>query len=99
MQRVGGQDPPGQVQAVQQRLEPGDLAGGVGDVGLGQDRASGVVHRGQHPGHRFPLEAAMDAYETFAWAGETNALKVLMTAQARRRPTVTVRVVVGRHDE
>jgi len=25
VQRVGGQDPPGQVQAVQQRLEPGDL--------------------------------------------------------------------------
>jgi alcohol dehydrogenase len=31
--------------------------------------------------HRFPLEAAMDAYDTFARAGETNALKVLMTTQ------------------
>jgi alcohol dehydrogenase len=29
--------------------------------------------------HRFPLERAMEAYDTFARAGETNALKVLMT--------------------
>jgi alcohol dehydrogenase len=29
--------------------------------------------------HRFPLEGAMEAYDTFARAGETNALKVLMT--------------------
>jgi alcohol dehydrogenase len=29
--------------------------------------------------HRFPLEKAIEAYDTFARAGETNALKVLMT--------------------
>jgi alcohol dehydrogenase len=29
--------------------------------------------------HRFPIEEAMEAYDTFAKAGETNALKVLMT--------------------
>jgi alcohol dehydrogenase len=29
--------------------------------------------------HRFPLDKAMEAYDTFARAGETNALKVLMT--------------------
>ena len=29
--------------------------------------------------HRFPLDHAMEAYDTFANAGDTNALKVLMT--------------------
>jgi alcohol dehydrogenase len=29
--------------------------------------------------HRFPFSRAMDAYDTFARAGETNALKVVMT--------------------
>lgn len=29
--------------------------------------------------HRFPLDKAIEAYDTFARAGETNALKVLMT--------------------
>ncbi len=32
--------------------------------------------------HEFPLEKAMDAYDTFANPAETNALKVLMTAGA-----------------
>src|SRR6266511_2101536 len=30
--------------------------------------------------HRYPLSAAMEAYDTFAHAGDTNALKVLMTS-------------------
>ena len=30
--------------------------------------------------HRFPLSQAMEAYDTFARAGETNALKVVMSA-------------------
>jgi alcohol dehydrogenase len=30
--------------------------------------------------HRFPLEQAMEAYDMFARAGETNALKVTMSA-------------------
>ena len=47
VERVGGDDGVGQVQPLQQRPEPGDLVGGVLDVGLGQDRAAGVVHRRQ----------------------------------------------------
>jgi NADH dehydrogenase FAD-containing subunit len=31
--------------------------------------------------HRFPLHEAIQAYDTFARAGETNALKVLLTAE------------------
>lgn len=30
--------------------------------------------------HRFSLGQAMEAYDTFARAGETNALKILLTA-------------------
>jgi alcohol dehydrogenase len=30
--------------------------------------------------HRFPIEQAMDAYDTFAQPGETNCLKVLLNA-------------------
>jgi alcohol dehydrogenase len=30
--------------------------------------------------HRFPLREAIQAYDTFARAGETSALKVLLTA-------------------
>jgi hypothetical protein len=47
VERVGGDDPPGKVQALQQRPEPGNLVGGVVDVGLAEDRAGGVVHRGE----------------------------------------------------
>jgi hypothetical protein len=47
MHGVGSDHPPSQVQALQQRLEPGDLVGGGGHVGLGQDGAGGVVHRRQ----------------------------------------------------
>jgi hypothetical protein len=47
VQRVGGDHGAGQVQAVQQRPEPGDLVGGVVHVGLGQDGMAGVVHRGE----------------------------------------------------
>jgi hypothetical protein len=45
VERVGGDDPPGQVQPLRQRPEPRDLVGGVVDVGLAQDRTGGVVHR------------------------------------------------------
>jgi hypothetical protein len=55
---VGGQDPPGQVQALQQRLEPGDLVGLGVDVDLGQDAAAGVVHRGQQVDLRVWVVAA-----------------------------------------
>jgi hypothetical protein len=44
---VGGQHPAGQVQAVQERLEPGDLVGLGVHVALAEDRAGGVVHRGE----------------------------------------------------
>ena len=45
VQGVGGQDLPGKVQALQQRLEPGDLVGGGGvHLGLGQDGTAAVVH-------------------------------------------------------
>jgi hypothetical protein len=53
MERVGADDPPGEVQTVQQRPEPGDLVGRVVHVGLAQDRTGGVVHRGQQV-HRRP---------------------------------------------
>jgi hypothetical protein len=46
MQRVGGDDRAGQIDAVQQRPEGGDLVALVGDLALGQDVA-GVVHRGE----------------------------------------------------
>jgi hypothetical protein len=51
VQGVGGDHGGGEVQAVQQRPEPRDLVGGVVHVGLAQDAAAGVVHRGQqvHP--------------------------------------------------
>jgi len=45
VQGVGGEDGVGKVQSLQEGLEPGDLVGGVLDVGLAQDAAAGVVHR------------------------------------------------------
>jgi hypothetical protein len=50
VQRVGGDHRAGQVQVGQQRLEGGDLARGAVDLGLGEDDAGGVVHRGQQVG-------------------------------------------------
>jgi hypothetical protein len=47
---VGGDDSPGQVQRLQQRLEAGDLVGGVVDIGLAQDTTASVVHRGEREG-------------------------------------------------
>jgi hypothetical protein len=47
MHGIGRHDGVGQVQALQQRPEPGDLFGGVVHLGLCQDRAGGVVHRRQ----------------------------------------------------
>jgi alcohol dehydrogenase len=41
--------------------------------------ASGQIDPTRFTTHRFPLDRAMEAYDTFARAGETNALKVLMT--------------------
>jgi alcohol dehydrogenase len=53
-----------------------------------------AVAAGQSPtrftSHPFPLAAAMDAYDTFAWAGETNAPEVLMTAQGVRWTTAAL---------
>lgn len=46
VQRVGGDDRAGQVDAVQQGPEGGDLVALVGDLTLGQD-VTGVVHRGE----------------------------------------------------
>jgi threonine dehydrogenase-like Zn-dependent dehydrogenase len=43
--------------------------------------AAGQLDPTRFTTHRFPLGAAMDAYDTFARADQTNALKVLMTAQ------------------
>ena len=50
---VGGDHGAGEVHAVQQRLEPGDLVGGGVHLGLGQDRVAGVVHRREQV-HRQP---------------------------------------------
>ncbi|HEX8858928.1 MAG TPA: alcohol dehydrogenase catalytic domain-containing protein, partial [Actinomycetes bacterium] len=41
--------------------------------------ATGQLDPTRFTTHRFPLDRAMEAYDTFARAGETNALKVLMT--------------------
>jgi Zn-dependent alcohol dehydrogenase len=38
--------------------------------------------------HWFPLDRAMDAYDTFARAGETNALKALLTGNQAPGDTV-----------
>lgn len=46
MQRIGGDDRAGQVDAVQQGLEGWDFVALVGDPALGQD-VTGVVHRGE----------------------------------------------------
>jgi hypothetical protein len=53
VQRVGGNDRPGKVLPLQQGWELGDLVGGGVHVGLSQDHAGGVVHRGQQV-HRRP---------------------------------------------
>jgi len=55
---VGGQDPPGQVQALQQWLEPGDFVGLGVDVGLAQHAAAGVVHHRQQVHLRGSVVAA-----------------------------------------
>jgi hypothetical protein len=47
VQRVGGDHRAGQVEAGQQRPHARDFAGGAVDLALGQDRAGGVVHRGE----------------------------------------------------
>jgi hypothetical protein len=47
MQRISGDHHPVKVQAGQQWPQAGDLARGAVDLALGQDRAAGVVHRGQ----------------------------------------------------
>jgi hypothetical protein len=47
LERVGGDHHTGQVQALQQRLEAGHLAGGAIDLGLGQHPGGGVLHGGQ----------------------------------------------------
>jgi hypothetical protein len=47
VERVGGDDHAGQLQGRQQRQKAGNLLGRAADLALGQDRAAGVVHRGQ----------------------------------------------------
>jgi len=65
----------GEVQAVQQRPEPGDLTCGGLDVGLGQDHAGGVVHRGEQVDLRVGVVAAaaqglaIDRDRPPPWAG------------------------------
>ncbi len=41
--------------------------------------ATGQIDSTRFTTHRFPLDQTMDAYDTFARAGDTNALKVLLT--------------------
>ena len=43
--------------------------------------AAGRIDPTRFTTHRFPLHEAVQAYDTFARAGETNALKVLLTAE------------------
>jgi alcohol dehydrogenase len=42
--------------------------------------AAGQIDPTRFTTHRFPLQEAIQAYDTFARAGETNALQVLLTA-------------------
>ena len=51
MQRVGGDDAPGQVQGLQQRREPGDLVGLAVHAGLGE-HGTGAADRGRPAGAR-----------------------------------------------
>jgi hypothetical protein len=48
----------GEVQTLQQRPEPGDLAGGVVHVGVGQDRGGGRIHRREQVHRRGAVVAA-----------------------------------------
>jgi alcohol dehydrogenase len=43
--------------------------------------AAGQIDPTRFTTHRFPLQEALQAYDTFARAGETNALKVMLTAE------------------
>jgi alcohol dehydrogenase len=43
--------------------------------------AAGQIDPTRFTTHRFPLQEAIQAYDTFARAGETNALKVLLTIE------------------
>jgi hypothetical protein len=58
VERIGSDHGGGEVQAVQQRPEPGDLVGGGVDIGLPQDRAGGVVHYRQQVDLRAVVVAA-----------------------------------------
>jgi hypothetical protein len=58
VERVGGDYGVGKVQPLQQRPEPGDLVGGGLHVGLGEDRAAGVVHHGEQVDQRPGVVAA-----------------------------------------
>jgi hypothetical protein len=55
---VGGDDGGGEVQALQQRPEPGDLVGRAVHPGLAQDAAAGMVHDGQQVHRRVVVAAA-----------------------------------------
>jgi hypothetical protein len=55
---LGGDQGVGEVQPLQQRPEPGDLACGGLHVGLGEDRAAGVVHHGEQVDRRPGVVAA-----------------------------------------
>jgi alcohol dehydrogenase len=43
--------------------------------------AAGQIDPTRFTTRRFPLQEAIQAYDTFARAGETNALKVLLTIE------------------
>jgi hypothetical protein len=60
LQRVGGDHGAGEVEAVKQRGEGGDLTRRAGHLALGQHRAGGVVHGGQ----QMDLPAAWGASAT-----------------------------------
>jgi hypothetical protein len=58
VQRIGGDDPPGKIQPVQQRPELSDLVGRGVHLGLGQDCRAGVVHHRQQLHLRGSMVAA-----------------------------------------
>jgi hypothetical protein len=76
VERVDGDHGCGQVQALQQRPEPGDLVGGAVDVGLGEDRMAGVVHHRQQVHRRGCVVAGAAqglAVDRGLWVPETRS--------------------------
>jgi hypothetical protein len=90
VERVGGDHGVGQVQAVQQRPELGDLVGRVVHPGLGEDAVAGVVHHGEQVDLRVAVVAAAAQGLARRWRPSGAAGGVPVAAE------VPVRMAAGR---